>query len=204
MMWLRDWIDLPAIALGLLGILILTLNRRVLLIMLLAGQYLLAAWLMLATAQFESAGAILLAGLLSVLMLFISVRFAHLDAQEQRETAFPSNILFRISVGILGVLASIGALRAQVIQFSALAPIYVLGGVFTLILGLMQLGLTRSPLRIAIGLLSTLTGFTVLYIAVEPSLAVVALLALVHLGISLTCSYVLLQFGSQELPEGQT
>jgi hypothetical protein len=204
MTWLREWSMVPAVLLGMVGVLILVLNRRMLILFLVSSQYLLSAWLMLGVAQLESAGALLLAGLLAVFMLFLSLRLTHFSIREAHDSAFPSNLVFRISVGFLGVLASVGALRAQIVQFSALDPMYVLGGILTMILGLMQLSLTRSHFRIAIGLLGTLTGFSTLYIAVEPSLAVVALLALVHLGVALTCSYILLQSTGQGTPENPT
>lgn len=193
MSWLQDWIHFPAYALGVTGILLLLSNRRSWLLILLTAQYFLATWLMLGSVQLVSAGAILLAGVLSALMLFLTVSSARFQGREPNEPAFPSSVLFRIAVGVLGILASIGALRADIVQLAGLDPMFILGGLFALFSGFMQLGVTRRPLRVAIGLLTMLTGFSVVYIALEPSLAVVALLALVHLGIALTCSYVLLQ-----------
>jgi hypothetical protein len=192
MLWLQAWIDIPAFTLGFVGIFLLVLNRRVLLILLLGLQYVLAAWLMLGSIQLMSAGAVLLAGMLSTCMLYLSMVTSRVDAREEDDPAFPSNLLFRISVGVLGILSSVGALRAQIIQLADLEPVFILGALFTLSSGFIQLGVTRSPFRVVVGLLSMLTGFTVLYTALEPSLAVVALLALVHLGVALTGSYILL------------
>jgi hypothetical protein len=202
MLWLRDWFDIPAYALGLIGVLIIMFDGYRRLLMLLAAQYILAAWLMLGSAQPGSAAAILLAGEFSSLILFLSSRSAALEAGAEENSALASNRLLRFSIGILGILASIGALRAQIVQLSALEPLYALGAIFTMISGFMQLGLTGNPLRVGIGLLSVLTGFTVVYVALEPSLAVVALLALVHLGIALTCSYVMIQITSS-MPSGE-
>lgn len=57
-------------------------------------------------------------------------------------------------------------------------------------LGLLNLGLTEEPMNAGMGLLTTLIGFEMFYAAVEPSLAVVALLAGVHFAIGLAISYL--------------
>jgi len=64
-------------------------------------------------------------------------------------------------------------------------------------LGLLNLGLTEEPLSAGIGLLTLLLGFEIFYAAVEPSLAVVALLAGVELSVALAVGYLAaLQHGS--------
>jgi hypothetical protein len=64
---------------------------------------------------------------------------------------------------------------------------YVLMG-----LGLLNLGLTEEPMNAGMGLLTTLIGFEMFYAAVEPSLAVVALLAGIHFAVALAISYLAL------------
>ena len=59
-------------------------------------------------------------------------------------------------------------------------------------LGLLNLGLTEEPMNAGMGLLTVLIGFEMFYAAVEPSLAVVALLAGVHFAIGLAVSYLAL------------
>jgi hypothetical protein len=56
---------------------------------------------------------------------------------------------------------------------------------------LLLLGLSQQDLDISLGLLTTLAGFEVLYASLETSTLVVALLALIHLGMSLTAAYLL-------------
>jgi len=64
-------------------------------------------------------------------------------------------------------------------------------------LGLLNLGLTEEPVGAGLGLLTFLLGFETFYAAVEPSLAVVALMAAVEVGIALAVSYLAaLQQGS--------
>jgi hypothetical protein len=63
-------------------------------------------------------------------------------------------------------------------------------------LGLLHLGITSDPFQVIIGLLTVLAGFEVLYAAVESSVLVTALLAVVNLGLALAGSYFL--NGTQE------
>jgi hypothetical protein len=64
-------------------------------------------------------------------------------------------------------------------------------------LGLLNLGLTEEPMGAGLGLLMLLLGFETFYAAIEPSLAVVALMAAVELGVALAVSYLAaLQHGS--------
>jgi hypothetical protein len=62
-------------------------------------------------------------------------------------------------------------------------------------LGLLNLGLSEEPMRAGTGLLTAMTGFELFYAVVEPSLAVIALLAAAEFGVALAISYLtVLQF----------
>ncbi len=66
-------------------------------------------------------------------------------------------------------------------------------------LGLLNLGLTEEPINAGMALLTLLIGFELFYAALEPALAVVALLAAVQLGIAIAVSYLaMLQHASPE------
>jgi hypothetical protein len=68
-------------------------------------------------------------------------------------------------------------------------------------LGLLNLGLTEEPINAGMALLTLLIGFELFYAALEPALAVVALLAAVQLGIAVAVSYLaMLQHASPESP----
>jgi uncharacterized membrane protein len=69
---------------------------------------------------------------------------------------------------------------------------------FLIGMGLFHLGLTAHVLRVAIGLMMVLSGFEILYSAVEGSVLVAALLAVINLGLALVGSYLLIASGSQE------
>lgn len=65
-------------------------------------------------------------------------------------------------------------------------------GSFILIgIGLLQLSLTTHPLRIILGLLTALSGFEIIYAAIETSTLVTGLLAVICLGIALIGAYLL-------------
>jgi hypothetical protein len=69
-------------------------------------------------------------------------------------------------------------------------PVLNVASYVLLALGLTSLGLTEEPMNAGMGLLVLVNGFELFYAAVEPSLAVVALLAAVELAIALAVSYL--------------
>jgi hypothetical protein len=54
----------------------------------------------------------------------------------------------------------------------------------------MLAGFFDEPLRVGIGIMTCLSGFEVIYAAVEPSLAVISLLAGVQLSLALVTGYL--------------
>jgi hypothetical protein len=75
------------------------------------------------------------------------------------------------------------------------------GGLFLIGMGLLHLGLTSHILRVTIGLMTFLSGFEILYSAVEGSVLVAALLAVINLGLALVGSYLLIASNVQEAEE---
>jgi len=65
------------------------------------------------------------------------------------------------------------------------------GALFLVASSLLNLGLGTNQLRIGIGLLTLVSGAELIYGFIEPSLALIALLAMVHLGIVLVFSYII-------------
>ena len=79
----------------------------------------------------------------------------------------------------------------------------VIGSLVLIGAGLLHLGLTSDILRVVTGLFTVLSGFEILYAAVESSILVAALLAVANLGLALAGSYLLIQSikVEEELPE---
>lgn len=65
------------------------------------------------------------------------------------------------------------------------------GSLFLLGLGMLHLGMTAQPFRVILGLLTFLSGFEVLYAALESSILVAAMLSVVNLGLALVGAYLL-------------
>ena len=57
-------------------------------------------------------------------------------------------------------------------------------------LGLLLIGLSEAPMQVGLGLLTFLSGFDLLYVALEPSLAVAGLLGAVSFLIALATAYL--------------
>jgi hypothetical protein len=58
--------------------------------------------------------------------------------------------------------------------------------------GVVHLGVTSNLLRVTLGLLTILTGFEILYAAVESSILVAGLLSVTSLGLGIVGSYLLI------------
>jgi hypothetical protein len=72
------------------------------------------------------------------------------------------------------------------------------GGLLLIGMGLLHLGITARILQVAIGLMTVLSGFEILYSTVEGSVLVAALLAIINLGLALVGAYLLIASNAQE------
>lgn len=108
------------------------------------------------------------------------------------ENIWPRGRLFRIfAAGIVVII--VAGTTPSVDTIMADAGFAVTTGSLLLIgMGLLHLGMTTDILRVAIGLLTVLSGFEIIYSAVEGSVLVAALLAVITLGLALVGSYLLL------------
>ena len=117
------------------------------------------------------------------------------------ESIWPRGRLFRLfAAGVVGLIVS--AATPGVSTIMADAGFAVTSGSLLLIgMGLLHLGITVSILRVTIGLMTVLSGFEILYSAVEGSILVAALLAIINLGLALAGSYLLIASSSSEAEE---
>ena len=108
------------------------------------------------------------------------------------ENIWPRGRLFRIfAAGIVVII--VAGTTPSVDTIMADAGFAVTTGSLLLIgMGLLHLGMTTDILRVAIGLMTVLSGFEIIYSAVEGSVLVAALLAVITLGLALVGSYLLL------------
>lgn len=156
-------------------------------ILALSVQYLAAFWLFSLVWPLGLAVVKLLVGWMAGAVIAASQPVEEFIDEEQ---ALASTRLFRIfSAGIvlLFVFSVVPALSNWLpVNLSILRGGAVLAG-----MGLLQLGVTTRPLRVVVGLLTVLTGFELFYAAVETSVLVAGLLALVNLGLALVGAYLL-------------
>lgn len=114
------------------------------------------------------------------------------------ETVWPRGRLFRLFASVTVVLLT-AVITPAVDTIMADAGFPVTNGSLLLIgMGLLHLGISSELLRVAIGLMTVLSGFEVLYSAVEGSILVAALLAVINLGLALVGSYLLIAAAPRE------
>lgn len=114
-------------------------------------------------------------------------------------TIWPRGRLFRLFAAAM-ILLIVAATTPSVDTIMADAGFAVTGGALILIgMGLLHLGITSYILRVVIGLMTVLSGFEILYSAVEGSILVAALLAIINLGLALVGSYLLIAENAQEV-----
>ncbi len=156
---------------------------------LLAAQYFAAFWLALAYWPLTMAAAKLVTGWMAVAVLGMT----QLDVKNVpgSETSWPEGALFRVfAAGLVLITVTSAAQPVNAWLPDASLPL-VWGGLALIGMGLLHLGLTVHPLRVTLGLLTTLAGFEILYASLENSILVTGLLAAITLGLALTGSYLL-------------
>jgi len=121
------------------------------------------------------------------------------DEQNNNNDILPQGRLFRlIAAGIVGVIAASGTPFVDTMM--AGAGLAVTAGSLLLIgMGLLHLGVTDRVLQVTIGLMTVISGFEILYTAIESSILVAALLAIVNLGLALAGSYLMIASNSHEM-----
>lgn len=111
---------------------------------------------------------------------------------------------FRIVVAVMVLLISWQASLVPSLMLPNVQPVISATVVGLVGMGLLGLGLTEEPLKAGMLLLTVLSGFELYYAAVEPALAVMALLAATNFAVALAACYLAviksLPAGSQAEP----
>ena len=181
-----------AVCAGVLGGALILVEDRRLSLGLLAGTYLTAALLAALTQPVLLAAARLGAGLMAVAILWVTLNsLGWAQPRARGPGALPSGLAFRAITVLLVLIAAVGLSLRPAGALQSVPVERALGAMLLIAMGLLHLGISEEPFRIGAGLLTALAGFELAYSALEPSLAVGALLASVHLGLALVVSYVL-------------
>jgi hypothetical protein len=132
----------------------------------------------------------LVSGLMAGLVLAITVRSSP-ELWVDEEHTQPGGTMFRLfAAGLVAlVVASIAPQTADWMPGVKMEQVW--GGLILVGIGLLHLGLTAQPLRVVLGLLTVLSGFEILYAAVETATLVAGLLAAINLGLALVGAYML-------------
>ena len=114
------------------------------------------------------------------------------------ENMWPRGLLFRLFAAATVVLiVTVVTPVVDTIMADAGFPV-TNGGLLLIGMGLLHLGITARIMHVAIGLMTVLSGFEILYSTVEGSVLVAALLAVINLGLALVGAYLLIASSPQE------
>jgi len=102
-----------------------------------------------------------------------------------------SDLIFRILAAILAGLFAFTGGAKLISWLPEITLLQAYGGMILIALGLLHLGLTSQPFRVVLGLLTVLSGFEILYAAVESSILITGLLAAVTLGLAMLGAYLI-------------
>lgn len=156
---------------------------------LLAIQYFAAFWILSEHWPLTMSAARLVTGWMAAAVL--GMTRLNMKDDSASETSWPEGRLFRIFAAGL-FLVTVSAAANGLTTWLPDAGLPAIWGALVLIgLGLLHLGMTLHPLKVILGLLTTLLGFEILYSTVENSILVAGLLAVVTLGLAMTGSYLL-------------
>jgi len=187
---------MPALAWVAVGIIVITSAGLLIVrdwrtsIILLAVQYLAMFILLLSHLPLGMASVKVVAGWMSSAIL--GMTRSDLKADDADETLWPRGRLFRLfAAGMVGMIVMGATPTANDIMANAGMAVTA-GGLLLVGLGLLHLGITSQILRVTQGLLTVIAGFEIIYSAVESSALVVALLAVINLGLALVGSYLMI------------
>jgi hypothetical protein len=182
---------LPAFGCVLTAGLIIALKSFRLRIALLAIQYGLVSWIVADSVPVQLAATKLISGLLTCGILAVSA----LRVDLQPKTLGDSRI--RITAVVLIALTTPTLSQINWLGIPDLQRSAAISSTALMILGLMHLGLSQAPLRAVTAMVTTLSGFEIVYSLVEPSLVMFALLASVHIGLGMVGSILMLSIRSE-------
>jgi len=158
----------------------------------LAVQYVAAFWLITRHLPFVMGSAKLITGWMVVAALGMTRLGLPSTEDEQEESILPHGAWFRVTLVCIIALFTLGATPRVESAIPGLGWQVIAGSLILMGAGVVHLGLTSDPLNVIIGLLTMLTGFEILYAAIESSILVAGLLAITNLGLGIVGSYLLI------------
>jgi hypothetical protein len=158
----------------------------------LAVQYVAAFWLVTRHLPFVMGSAKLITGWMVVAALGMT-RLGLPSAEDEKEESFlPRGQWFRIILMCVVASVSVGATPRIESAIPGLGWQVIVGSLLLIGAGVVHLGITSDTLNVILGLLTMLTGFEILYAAIESSILVAGMLAITNLGLGIVGSYLLI------------
>jgi hypothetical protein len=158
----------------------------------LALQYFASFWLVTRHLPFAMSSAKLVTGWMVVAALGMTRLSLAATASEEIESSNPRGQWFPIILIAIVALVTLGATPRIETVVPGLGLQVIAGALLLMGAGLIQLSITADILRVILGLLTVLMGFEIIYAAVESSILVAGLLAVINLGLGLVGSYLLI------------
>lgn len=152
----------------------------------------------------QVAGIKMLVGLLIAVQMFVTGRYIEHSRASANPTKTSPNeeqstrvrwrsatgLPFRVVVAAMVLLISWQASLTSNLTLPDVSPVLSASVIGLVAMGLLGLGLTEEPLKAGMLLLTVLSGFELYYAAVEPALAVIALLAAMDFAVALAACYL--------------
>ena len=157
---------------------------------LLAAQYLAMFLILTQFWPFGLAAVKLVTGWMAAATLGVT-RLSLPEESDSADTAWPQGRLFRLFAALIVVVLAFSVAPTLEGMIPGISRIVVLSGMILFGMGLLHLGITSALLRAILGLLTLLAGFEILYSAVETSILLAGLLAVINLGLALIGSYLM-------------
>lgn len=151
----------------------------------LAVQYLAVFFLIMQAWPLGLAAVKLITGWMAV-ALIVSVQIYR---RESMDVVVPqTGQIFRLLVGVL-VWVLIFSVTTSITRWLPVPNIFLWSGMILIGIGLLQLSMSTIPLRNIFGLLTAFSGFEILYAAMENSVLVTSLLALITIGLAVIAAF---------------
>ncbi len=154
-------------------------------------QYLAAFWLVTRHQPFVMGSVKLIVGWMVVAALGMTRLGLAADEDKDETSLLTHGQWFRLALMLVVAVVTAGATPRVEAVIPGLGLPVIAGGLLLIGAGVIHLGLTSDAFNSILGLLTMLTGFEVLYAAIENSILLAGLLAVTNLGLGIAGSYLL-------------
>jgi hypothetical protein len=180
------------------GILVIADDKRVK-IGLLASQYLLVSVLLNAESLQVLVVIKVVTGItVSLVLINTAIQIGKVHHLSER-IDIPASLPFRMIAVLLVTTASIGIGRSEFVSIPGIRPEALTAALLLGGMGLLHVSLFERPSDVAIGVFSLLNGFEMVYVSLESSIAVMALLTIVHIAVAVVIGIIELDVEDSDL-----